>query len=203
MAKFKEPERFLLDNWSDSRQLEQTMEDVRKKYEEVLKRVQEKVKRSGERLDDLRLGKWSRADDDDDGWQLGFGRKQWPRSNWGMCGYWLYNLDLEALTSERGPEPRASIWLKPARQRGVNVEQLGKRIKQEASRLLPKNVQRSPEGEGADHPLVYTLPEDRKVLLGMLVQDDSQVFVDCLASHIETLSQFTPILDKYLLKGKK
>ncbi len=199
-ATFSEAELFVLSRWSESCQLELAVQEARKKYQAVLERVKEKVLHGCEGLDYAVLTKWP-----GDGWQLGFGSRQWPRTKYGSpCGYWIGNLQLEALASEEEPAPGASIWLKPAKKNGMNLAQACRKIKQKAESLKVSRSRRSPWSFGdGDSPLSYTLPERRKDLLAMLANGDSQKLVDCLASHIDRLSQFTPILDSVLMRGRR
>jgi hypothetical protein len=47
--------------------------------------------------------------------------------------------------------------------------------------------------------LWYNIPESRKELTQMLLDDESEKFVECIVSHVMILTRFIPVLDEILL----
>ncbi len=52
---------------------------------------------------------------------------------------------------------------------------------------------------GRDVLLWYDMTETRQELLQMLLDDQSEKFVQCIASHVMILAQFIPVLNDILL----
>ena len=107
MAKqlMNEAERFLLEHWADARLLEESMEDVRKKYEEVFQQTADAVRKDHPELDKKVVTFKPNLTDG----QIGFGRKSWPISKWGApAGFWVDKLRLDVLAAE---DPYSSIWV--------------------------------------------------------------------------------------------
>ena len=49
----------------------------------------------------------------------------------------------------------------------------------------------------------YPLPEPRHELLGMLLNNQSPAFIDCIVANLETLARFIPVMDEISLGNKQ
>jgi len=48
----------------------------------------------------------------------------------------------------------------------------------------------------------YNLPESRQSLAQMLLDNESEKFVECIVSHVMILARFIPVLDEILLNAR-
>lgn len=134
---------------------------------------------------------------------LALGRKAWHPADW-PTGYYVESIRLELLSDESAPPPSAYIWLKPALKEGVVFADACAAIHKAARKILSEDEMRRCElmNDGETALRLEILP-DRKSLLEMLSQADSQAFVDCLVSHFEILIKFNEVMDGALAKTRR
>ena len=190
---FNAAEQFLLKQWPEARRLELAMESTRLKYQGVWERIQERVAQEQPELDWSRLSVtqfWSKG-------SAGFGRKTWPGvdKNW-AAGIWFDNVRLEVLSDPDEPPADAYLWVKPLEKAGVDAERV---IAGAAAALLTLSPeQQASEGLRAasgDSAMSCAMPT-KEELLSLLLQRDSQPFVDAIAARVATLARFTALIDE-------
>ncbi|HEX5010780.1 MAG TPA: hypothetical protein VFY71_10285 [Planctomycetota bacterium] len=189
---FNPAEQFLLRQWSDARRLEMAMESTRQKYQGVWERIQERIAQEHPDLDWSRLYVkqfWSKG-------SAGFGRKTWPGADkeWAP-GIWFDNVRLEVLSDPDEPPPEAYLWIKPLAKAGVNPEGVIAAGARALARMTPE--QKSSSGLAAadgDSALSCAMPPKGE-LLDMLLQRDSQPFIDAIMARVAALATFTSLID--------
>ena len=194
---FSEPERFLIRNWSASRQLELAMEKIRANYTSIGDRIVAAVRGTHEELNSARVAltqHWSNG---------GFviGRKEWePPKDW-PSGFYIDNLSLEVLADETEEPPSLSIWFNKPERLGVDKADAIKAVHRAANGVLSRDEMKLCKLTSKDNcALVYRIPQSRKELLEMLAEGTSQSFIDCLVGHLDVFTKFTPVLDKIFAK---
>lgn len=190
---FSEPERFLIRNWAASRQLELAMEKVRESYNSLGERIVAAVRGTHEELDSWRVRltqHWGEG-------HLLIGRKAWePPDEW-PSGFCIDNLRLEILADETEEPPCMSIWFNKTEKIGIGKEEAIKAVHRAAKTVLSQDEMKLFKLTSEDNcALVYLIPQSRKDLLEMLVEGNSQSFIDCLVGHFDVVTKFTPVLDK-------
>lgn len=196
---FNELQQWLLQNWPAARQLEDSMANVREKYKTVFERVIEVVQEEKRELEHCRLHLT------DFNGNAGFAKKEWPGqyATW-PSGLWIGDISLDNLMSDEGDHPNAYITLSVPKVTQVDLEEARSTIQMEAEKLLnDKNLKCFFNYEA--HPKTcfwYDLPESRQELRQMLLENESEKFVQCIASHILILARFIPHLDEALAKNK-
>jgi hypothetical protein len=196
--KFNEAEKYLLDNWQQACLVEKSMKAVRGRYQSTCDRVWEAIKDKHKELD------WHDVSPLRYNGIVGIGRNTWPGEP-GKGAIYIGNLLLEYLLDDNSPSPRAGIWVGTRRKPLIDDEGI-KRVLCAAETLLAREefeqcVKESVLGDG--YILWYRLPEERRTLVGMLLDGDGQQFVDCLVTHLEVFTRFIPILDEVFLKPTK
>ena len=194
---FSEPERFLIRNWRESRQLELAMGKVRESYTSVGERIVAAIRGTHEHLDSTEVWltqQWCNG-------ELVIGRKAWQSPDESPSGFCIDNLRLEVLADETEAPPDLRIWFSKPERMGVDKAEAIKAVHRAAETVLTQDEMKRckliSEGNCA---LVYLLPQSRKELLEMLAEGTSQPFIDCLVGHLEVVIKFTPVLDKVFEK---
>ena len=199
---FNEAERYLIQNWTKARTLEESMDAVRQKYWGLASAIAEAVQAKNTALD----------------WQLvyvhhtsgeggiGIAKNAWPEVGGYKLGFYVANLRLELLAAEAEDEnrPYACVWTKPASRIRIGMSEVNRAILAASRNVLTADERKRCEKE-EEAPVWYYLPETREQLHAMLLEGDGQRFVECIVPHFELLTRFTPTLDKILSKagGKK
>ncbi|MBC7782840.1 MAG: hypothetical protein H7144_03290, partial [Burkholderiales bacterium] len=136
-----EAEILLLQNWHDARQLEKTLEEVRKKYTGIFELVADRLAVLHPELDAKRLivtQFWGSG-------SLGFGKKIWPEGDSQFPpGFWMDQLRLERLSDTEHPEPGLSIWIpqKAIKKIGVQHSAIGEVLLEGAKDVYsPEEIQ--------------------------------------------------------------
>jgi hypothetical protein len=198
-------DRWLIKKWAKARQFEDAMASARQHYQYLFSKVHQRVMKKYPGLREYtpnRLtGKAEEADYDYGGGCVGFSLPKWLRAwNRWPSGIWLSNLSLDELVAEQAPVPNASIWLSVATEHDKRIETLRRRLRAKTSELGGQRSLRLQEHDEADNRfcLWYDLPEERSGLLKMVLQDDGQPFVNCIASHVEVMARFLQGLDHLL-----
>ena len=194
-ALLNEAESFLLKNWAEARMLEESMEGVRAKYKELVQRVIQAVTDAHPELNSgfaYPTQFWGSG-------SIGFGRKSWPAGDSGWPpGLWIWNLRLENLASEDSEPPYASIWVSSKSAKKCNLDMTAARtqLKAVAKELLsPEDLDQTSNGGEGDVLLDFTSPSKIE-LIGLLLDEDGQKFVDRLVKQFDIMSGFIPTLDK-------
>jgi hypothetical protein len=193
--KLSKQDRWLIRKWEKARQLEDAMDSVRQYYEQLLSKVHQRVKKKYPELSEYtphRLSdKMTEADYDDSGGCVGFSHPKWcyKWDNW-PSGIWLSNISLDELVAEQAPAPNVSIWLSVPKRDDKRIEKLRSGLR---SRRSEVGNRRSPR-----FCLFYDLREERSKLVKMVLQDDGQPLVDCMAKHVERMARLLQGLDHLL-----
>jgi len=193
---FNELDQWVIKNWIESRQLEDSMIEVREKYESVCDRIIDAVKEEQQELDNCRIRRKGEA--------LIFSKKKWL-SKWETwpSGLWIWNISLDKLMADDADVPGVGIQLLVPK--GITFDLKDARAKiQNASVKLMNGINTKYLVEEDDSGLSFwhSIPEPRKELTQMLLDDESEKFVECIASHVKILTRFIPVLDEILLTKK-
>lgn len=194
---FTEPERYVIQNWAASRQLELAMEKIRENYTSVGQRVVDAVRGAHVEIDwdMVRLTQH---------WGKGFilvGRKAWESPNDWASGFSIDNLRLEVLSDESEEQPSISVWFNKVAKLGINETDAIKTVHNAAKNILSKDEMKLCKLTIEDNcGLIYDIPRNRRELMKMLMDGNSQAFVDCLVEHLEVVLKFTPVLDNIFQK---
>jgi len=192
-ALLNEAERFLLQNWTDARLLEEAMEVVRGKYTEVCERVVEAVAKEHPELDAYRIAVtqfWGVG-------YLGMGRKTWPggESTW-PSGFWVNNIRLEILSDENAEPPYVYIEFSGKSKESLDFDKARIAVQKAAEKFLAPEELKS-IAEATEKGVLIWLPAPSKnKLLGALLDGDGEAFVKLLVSQFDTMTRFVPVLDK-------
>jgi hypothetical protein len=194
---FNELHQWLLQNWTAARQLEDSMNEVQDRYKTVCERVVEAVQEQKPELNNCQRH-FKR-----EGFHIAFARREWPSQNerW-PSGLWISNISLDNLMSEEGDPLYASIWLSIPKGIQVDLEKARTRIQNAAAELLKGEKLKCFFKDEPETCLWYTSPESRQALAQMLLDDESEKFVECIVSHVMILARFIPVLDEILLKNR-
>jgi hypothetical protein len=194
---FNEPERFLIQKWAVSRQLELAMEKIRTSYTSVGKRIVAAVRGIHAELDSETVALTQH-------WGEGvilIGRKAWQLPNEWPSGFYMGKLRLEVLADESEEPPYLSIWFNKPEKMGIDKEAAINEVHQAAKGILSQDEMKLCKLTSDDNcALVYLIPQSRKELLEMLAEGTSQSFIDCLVGHLDVVTKFTPVLDKVFEK---
>ena len=195
---FNEPERFLIQNWAASRQLELVMAKIRESYTSVGERIVAAIRGTHAELDSEIVAltqHWGNG-------TLLIGRKAWqpPNVDW-PSGFSIDNLRLELLSDETEEPPCLSVWFSKPEKMGIDKQMAIDAIHQAATGILSQDEMKLCKLTSDDNcALVYLIPQSRKELLEMLETGTSQSFIDCLVGHLDIVAKFTPVLDKIFEK---
>jgi hypothetical protein len=140
------------------------------------------------------------------------------REDWQLDGNYAHigveYLCLEHLWDDNSEHPFVGIWTGKPKKPAMDVKGI-KRLFVEAKKLMAKEdlaqyaVQFASDGDikasdcDYQYQLWYHLPEERKEIRRMLVEDDGQEFVDCMVGHFKILARFIPVLDGVFAKPTK
>jgi hypothetical protein len=193
----------LLQNWTAARQLENSMNVVQEKYKTVCERVIEAVQEQQPELDNCRLH-FKQGDG-----PLSFAKKKWltQYDTW-PSGLWIWNISLDELMADEADAPCAAIWLWVPKGTNLDLEEARTTIQNAGGELMKDETLKyfyKDESEREKNKKTcfwYNIPESRQELVQMLLDDESEKFVECIASHVMILARFIPVLDEILLKNK-
>ena len=194
---FNEPERFLIQHWAASHQLELAMARIRASYTSVGERIVAAVRGTHAELDSEIVAltqHWGEG-------ILLIGRKAWRQPNDWPSGFYFENLRLEVLSDEAEGPPSLSIWFNKSEKMGIDKQVAIEAVHQAATGVLSQEEMKLCKLTSDDNcALVYLIPESKDTLLEMLAEGTSQSFIDCLVGHLDVLTRFTPVLDKVFEK---
>jgi hypothetical protein len=196
---FSEPYKYVLQNWTASRQLEVAMENIRQSYSIVGQRVVDAVCGANEEFDFHAIAMTQH-------WGPGsivIGKKAWGYAKEWASGYSFDNLRLEILSDETAEPPTLSIWFSKPEKIGIDKNAAIKAVHDAAKQLLTKDEIKGCKLTNEDNcALIFQLPQSKNEILEMLIRNDSQEFVDCLVNHFELVTKFTPVMDKIFSKRR-
>jgi hypothetical protein len=197
--KMNNQDRWLIERWEKTRQLEEAMNATRQRFENLFVEIYKSVKQNHPSLDRLDLH-LSPREIENYGSNVIFSKGSWP-SGWETwrTGIYLFAISLDELSSEKKPGPDVSIFFQVKKSDG-RIEEFRKRIVQEAPRIFKdkKIVWETKDEDDNRTLLFYQMPEGKSRLLKMLCDGKEQEFVDCITSHISLLCGFIPVLDELL-----
>lgn len=197
---FNELDQWLAQNWTAARELEDSIIAVRAKYKTVFERVIEVVHKAMPELDNC----WPHLSDY--GGCAAFARGEWP-SKWDTWppGLWIEDISLDNLMSNEGDTPSASIWLAVPKGTRFDLEEARTKIQKAAGKLLKGEKLKCffKDKEDPKTCFWYDFPESRQALAKMLLDNESEKFIECIESHVMILARFIPVLDDILLKKKR
>jgi hypothetical protein len=200
--KFNEAEEYLLEHWEIAREVEDSMEAVRDKYQVLCERIAEQVKESHKELDTDSVEVYRSSGILKSGGMV-LSRKSWPSYGKNQpTGFWIENLRLEFLVDAEEDEPIVGFWLIWSDDADdefyANAET---RIKNAAKKLLTSEKMKAWEfGDNEDTPLVGRQIAPKQELLNMLSKGDSARFVETIVEQLEELAVLIPDIDGILDK---
>lgn len=198
MPKFNEPELYLLQEWSNARLFEESMESVREKYEEMFEKVVDQVQEKHPEMDarDIRLS--------NDGVNVGIGRSVWrTKASYYISGFWLGEIRIDNLTSEEEKSPDKTVWVNHP-DGNINMDLAKKRLLDAAQGTLTKEEFRRIDtdwGTGISG-ITYPILQSRAELFKLLLKDERD-FASCMIAHFESMMRFAPILDDIFRVSKR
>jgi len=202
MKTLTKQDEWLISRWRKARQLEDCMDATRQRYMNLFGQVHKLVKKCSPSLDrwdshmrPREIRQW--------GGNVTFSKSGWPctSATW-RTGINIWGLSLDELTAANPPTPEACIWLAVHEETDKRVDNLRRRLAARAPQIFKNHrIQWSQEDEDKQICLVYPLRERPSELLAMLTKDEKS-FVDCIAKHVKLLSEFIPVMDEVLIKGK-
>ncbi len=191
---FSEPEVYLLQNWTQARDIEVSMERIREKYNEVLEGVWETVRSTHDELDwcEIRPTQfWCRG-------YMGIGKREWVTKKRAKPGIYAEHLRLELFADKDAEGPYMGVWCGNPKNAATDAAG-AKRIISKAKQVMSEDeIKRWQFGEPSDLGYVVRqdLVESGEELLKMLAEGTGQRFVDCLASYFSAFSKLVPAMDE-------
>ena len=201
---FNEAELFLIGKWNDVLLLEESVKRVRDRHKGICETVCAVVEERYPELDNRGVHL------DNASGYFGLGKKGWPTNSvtW-PSGFWIENINLDALSSEEEDAPTARIRLKGPKGFDFDFAHAKQRILQASKELMAKEIMTDgqrrkclAENDGVTC-LWYPLPESRQQLLEMLLKPQSREFIECLVSHFDVLAKLIPVIDEVFGKSSK
>jgi hypothetical protein len=197
---FSDPELYLLNRWESAMLLESSMKAVRDKYEQIFGAALDRLEQQYKGLDCRTMHLSDKEDP-----SVSVGKKSWPSMypNW-PSGFWLGCIGLDNLTSEDADDPYASVFFNPPKSAVFEIQGIVRRLRDSAKTILTKEqMDRVREEVRKGHASIYyPLPEPRRELLEMLMNNKSAAFIDCIVAHLETLAKFIPVMDEVSHGGR-
>ena len=198
-------DRWLIKQWERALQFEDAMESARYSYEQLFGKVIEKSRKKHSELHRYKPHMLSErvteGDWEDGGGCAGFSSPKWY-SDWASwpSGIWISNISLDELVTERAPAPNACIWLSLSKNSAKRVEKLRDRLVAKSRRVGGFRALDLETHDKSDSLTCfwYDLPEAKSKLLNMVLQENGQPFVDCIAKHVELMASLLQGLDDLL-----
>lgn len=193
MPLFSEPERLLLEQWTDARLLEESMKTIRSKYKSLLDQVLEQVMKRHSALDYVK--KYVVPDCG----MIAIGKDSWPKGGYSWpSGFYIEQIQLESLCSPELEPPYKTVWVWQADSKAAEG-----RLRKAAERILSRKELRGWEVySDRDGAGLWCRIEAREALFKLLVDGESRGFVECLVTHFGSMTRFTSVVDDMLKKGK-
>jgi hypothetical protein len=119
---------------------------------------------------------------------------------------WIWNISLDNLKAAEGDAPGASIWFDIPKGTELDLEDARIKIQNEAAKLMEgeklKYFFKDETEREKKTCFWYLTPESRQELTQMLLDNESEKFVECIVSHVMILARFIPVLDEILLNAR-
>lgn len=191
---------WMIANWEKLYRLENALNQTRENYVKMFGEIHNVVKQRHPALN-----RWNTNFSPNEirsyGGQASFSSTKWPYKyeNW-PTGIYIEGISLDELTGEKQIEPAIYIWVGTDNKRDKKVEIVRSRLGKKAKKIFAgKNLQlRSNDEDDYRVCLVYPLPEDRSMLMDLLVKKGGYGFVRCMANHVNLMGTFIPIIDEVL-----
>ena len=128
---------------------------------------------------------------------VGLCRKCWPSpyKTW-LCGFYIKNISLECLCTPEADAPYARIWVEPPKKMKIDMGSVKKVFIPKAEKLLGCKTWDAAKGSNQKLCLTFDLPETRKQLIGLLIKNKEDEFIDLMAAHFKKLAKLTPLIDE-------
>ena len=165
-----------------------------KKYTEAVDRILESIQEQYDGLD--RCNNAAKKDG-----VIQIGRERWQHDgNYAYIG--IECIDIDSMTpvtlaNEHYDNPFVGIYTGTPKKPAMELEQI-ERLLSAANEILPKDKyhwEKQEQLSDYECAVWHYLPEGKE-LLGMLIDGDSQKFVDCLLGHFEVFAKFIHVLDE-------
>jgi hypothetical protein len=200
MAKqlFNEAERYLLTNWQEAVQVEESLGAVREQYKDLIQGVADAAR---ERYGLDAAGIWVTQRWSDG--QFALGRKEWGGKDGWPPGIWFWHIRLEKMLSEEEDAPVAYLRLGDGRKPPLDLVQATRCIAAEAKKILTADELAAADMTEYEPGSTCQLDlPPRPQLLAMLRDGDGEQFKACLLGKIDTLAKFIPVLNDLFLHHK-
>jgi hypothetical protein len=183
MPRFNEPDKFLLEKWTDARLLEDAVDEVRKKYEQVLESVVTEFQTTHRELDCSKIGLTHGS--------FGLGREKWPKRNGWPTGFYIEEIRLDNLTSPDMEPPWKTVWVLHA-----NPKEAESRLRKVADKVLKAEAPKWEFQIDSKAAMLFCELEPRKELFDLLLKDESKGFVERMLAHFESMVGFVSVIDE-------
>ena len=198
MAKevFNEAERFLIQHWFDTGELEESIEETRIKYQALCEKVAETVREQHDDLD-MQTVEVTRVSGPA-GMKAGvikLSKKLWTKGKHYWTGFWMENLRLEYLADEDEPQPLVYLWVN-AEEAGLEQNKVERVIREAIEEVLtPVELTGVTTVIGDDYFLEIQFATKQQ-LIDMLAKGETDRFVETLAKPFDLLAKLMPAIDQ-------
>jgi hypothetical protein len=197
---FNEAEQFLLQNWATTIEVEDSISEVRTKYEALCERIAEGVAESHKELDIQTVKVLITAGPAAiKSGVIVVGRSSWPsEGKIYQTAFWVENLRLEVLLDEDEDDPMVGFWLQaPDDSRDFAADV--KAIQGAAKKILTsEQLSQWHLGNGEETAIVGRVVASKQELLAMLSKGETERFVDTIVEQLEELATLIPAIDGVL-----
>jgi len=109
-------------------------------------------------------------------------------------------LRLDQLTDDEFPDPVTSVWIGADGEADLQITLTAarERVSQAVNTILSDEERLLVAKGPFDKEYVVCIVTPKASLIGKLLEDNAQPFVDCVASNLEILAKPLPVLDKAL-----
>ena len=174
---FNDAERYLLENWQVATEVEDSMSEVRDKYQALCERISEAVRENHKELDLEIVEVLSVAKAGVKSGAIILGRSSWPSEgkNW-PTGFWVENLRLEVLLDQEQDPPMVGFWL--ISDDDVDVQAFGRAVKDAAKDAFSaEQLSRWHLGDNDETAFVGRVVARKEEVLTMLSKGETERFV--------------------------
>jgi hypothetical protein len=190
MLRFSEPERCLLQRWTEAQLLEEGMATVRTKYVEIIDEIIERVQKSNKELSCSKVGfprngEYGAAGVAKDSWPKN--RHSWP------SGFYIEDLQLQNLASPAAERPFKSISIYLP-----DLKELPTSLSDPIMRVLGKEEFGKWQSFSERNWIgLWCYLEPQEELFHLLTEDEGGGFIDCMVIHFEQMVKLTSVLDGF------
>ena len=186
-------EQVLIDKLIDVYALENSMDNIRRKYAEAWQAL---LKRVYPALDDRIV-----RSNDNQG-SVGCGRQTWPCAYppW-PSGFFIESISLKSLSAADDAGPHASIWIAPPNKLDIDLENHKKSIRRRAEDCFAQPLE---EGKSKSQILLwYYLPKTKQELISALARNGGRDFFAIMQKHLERFRPLIPLIDALFAKARR